>query len=206
MVSPTARRAIDRQRAGTRQAIVEAALTLMRERPLAPFSHESVAEGAAVSPRTVYRHFPTRRHLTEALWVRLRDETGTRWPQREDEIASSLRRTFRQFEQFSGLTRAAIAAAASTEYPVHGSAEGRTAFQQSLAGILAALSDGDGRALVAACLAIYSAPFWQMLRDRGQLSARRAEEAAVMAMDAVVAAARHQAATTTTTRGPRSTR
>jgi AcrR family transcriptional regulator len=205
MSSAAARRAIERQKAGTRQAIVEAALTLMRERPGEPFSHESVAAGAAVSPRTVYRHFPTRRDLTEALWVRLRDETGTRWPQREAEIAASLRRTFRQFEEFASLTRAAIAAAASTEYPVHGSAEGRAAFQQSLSAILEALPAADGRALVAACVAIYSAPFWQMLRDRGQLPPRRAEDAAVMAMDAVITAARQRAAVATSP-GSRSTR
>jgi hypothetical protein len=33
-----------------------------------------------------------------------------------------------------------------------------------------------------------------MLRDRGQLPARRAEDAAVMAIEAVIAAARHKAA------------
>ena len=65
---------------------------------------EAVARRAAVSPRTVYRHIPTRRDLTEGLWVQLRNQTGTRWPQAEDEISISLRRTFRQFEQFSLLT------------------------------------------------------------------------------------------------------
>ena len=154
MVSTAARRAVERQRAGTRQAILDAALTLMRERPLETFSHESVAERAAVSARTVYRHFPTRRDLTGGLWVRLRDETGTKWPGREDEIGPSLRRTFQQFEEFSALTRSAIAAAAATEYPVHGSAEGRAAFQRSLSDIFERLPEADGRALIAACVAI----------------------------------------------------
>jgi AcrR family transcriptional regulator len=196
MTSTAAQRAAERQRAGTRQAILDAALALMRERPLETVSHESVAERAAVSARTVYRHFPTRRDLTEGLWVRLRDETGTKWPGREDEIGPSLRRTFQQFEAFSALTRAAIAAAASTEYPVHGSAEGRAAFRRSLFALLERLSDADGRALIAACVAIYSAPFWQMLRDRGQLPARRAEDAAVMAIEAVITTARQKAAAT----------
>jgi AcrR family transcriptional regulator len=189
-----AQRAAERQRAGTRQAILDAALTLMRERPLESFSHESVAARADVSARTVYRHFPTRRDLTEGLWVRLRHDAGTRWPGREDEIAPSLRRTFQQFEEFSALTRAALAAAASPEYPEHGSAEGRAAFRRSLFDIFERLSEADGRALIAACLAIYSAPFWQMLRDRGQLPARRAEDAAVMAIEAVIATAREKAA------------
>jgi AcrR family transcriptional regulator len=196
MTAAGGQRAADRQRAGTRSAILDAALTLLREHPSEPFSHEAVARRAAVSPRTVYRHFPTRRDLTEGLWVQLRNQTGTRWPQAEDEISISLRRTFRQFEQFSLLTRAAIAAAASTEYPVHGSAEGRAAFRRSLAALLDTMSDSDGRRLVAACVAIYSAPFGQMLRDRGQLPARSAEDTAVTAMEAVITAARQKAAGT----------
>jgi AcrR family transcriptional regulator len=194
MSSPAAQRAAERQRAGTRQAILDAALALMRAQPLESVSHESVAERAAVSARTVYRHFPTRRDLTEGLWGRLREDAGTKWPAREDEIGPSLRRTFQQFEEFSALTRAAVAAAASPEYPVHGSAEGRAAFRRSLFDLLERLSEADARALIASCVAIYSAPFWQMLRDRGQLPARRAEDAAVMAIEAVIAAARQKAA------------
>ena len=194
MDSTGPRRAAERQRASTRQAILDAALALMREQPTEPFTHEAVAERAAVSARTVYRHFPARRDLTAGLWTQLRDRTGTQWPRLEAEIAPSLRRTFQQFEEFSALTRAAIASAASTDYPVHGSAEGRSAFRRSLSDLIARLSEADGRALVANCVAIYSAPFWQMLRDRGQLPARRAEDAAVMAIEAVITSARQKAA------------
>jgi len=184
----------DRHRAATRQAILNASLEQLRERPAEPFSHETVAIRANVSARTVYRHFPTRNDLTAALWAKLRDETGTRWPQVEKEIVPQLRRTFRQFEQVADLTRAAIAAAATTEYPVHGSSEGRAAFRQSLSVLIGALPRAEGKRLVAACVAIYSAPFWQMLRDRGQLSARDAEEAAATAMQALISAARRRAA------------
>ena len=194
MSSAAATRAVERRRKGTADAIVQAALTLLRERPLEGVSHETVAVRADVSARTVYRHFPTRRDLTDALWRRLRDETGTKWPTREDEIEPSLRRTFQQFEQFSALTRAAIVAAAAIDEPVDGAADGRSAFRRSLFDIIGRLSEADGRALVAACVAIYSAPFWQMLRDRGQLPARRAEDAAVMAIEAVIASARQKVA------------
>ena len=175
-----------RQVAATRQAVLDAALAQVRDRPAEPFSHESLARQAKVSPRTIYRHFPTRHDLTAALWVRLRDEHGTRWPQTEAEIIPALRRTFRQFSELEALTRAAITAAASTQYPSHGSTEGRAAFRQCLAGRLASLSKAEGARLVAGCLAIYSAPFWQMLRDRGRLSAREAEAAAAEAMQAVL--------------------
>jgi AcrR family transcriptional regulator len=189
-----AQRTVERRRAETRQLIVDAAVRLLRERPLDGFSHESVAQYAGLSARTVYRHFPTRRDLSDAVWVRLRDDAGSRWPAREDEIAPSLRRTFQQFEAFPVLTRAAVAAGAATPDPPYGSAEARAAFRRSLFDLRQGLSEADGRALVAACVAISSAPFWQMLRDRGQLPARRAEDAAVMAIEAVIAAARAKAA------------
>jgi len=184
----------DRHREATRQAILNASLAQLRDDPGMPFSHESVAIRAKVSARTVYRHFPTRNDLTAALWAKLRDETGTRWPQSENEIVPQLRRTFRQFEQVAQLTRAAIAAAAATDYPKHGSSEGRAAFGQSLSVLIRGLSAAEGKRLIAACVAIYSAPFWQMLRDRGQLSARDAEEAAASAMQALISAARRRAA------------
>ena len=184
----------ERQRVATRQAILDAALRLLREEPGASFSHEAVAERAAVSPRTVYRHFPARADLTRALWERIRDTTGTRWPRTEAAILPALRVTFAQFEEHEALTRAAVAAAASTGHPVHGAAEGRAAFREALAGLLALLPPEEGDRLVAACLAIYSAPFWQMLRDRGQLSAAGAREAGVAALAAVLSAARARAA------------
>jgi AcrR family transcriptional regulator len=188
----------ERQRAATRQAILDAALRLVREEPGVPFSHEAVAERAAVAARTVYRHFPARADLSRALWERIRDTTGTRWPRTEAAILPALRVTFEQFEAHEALTRAAIAAAASTGYPVHGSAEGRAAFREALADLLAVLPPDEGDHLVATCLAIYSAPFWQMLRDRGQLSAAGAREAGVAALAAVLSAARARAASVAT--------
>lgn len=185
----------ERQRAATRQAILDAALLMLREEPTMSFSHETVAERAGVAARTVYRHFLTRADLTLALWQLLRDTTGTRWPHNEAEILSALRVLFDQFEANAALTRASITAAANSGYPVHGSAEGRAAFREALADVIAVLPPEEGGRLVAACLAIYSAPFWQMLRDRGQLSAPEAREAGVAAMDALLAAARARAAT-----------
>ena len=88
-----------------------------------------------------------------ALWEHIRDATGTRWPGREAAILPALRVTFAQFEEHEALTRAAVAAAASTGYPVHGSADGRAAFREALAGVIALLPGDGGDRLVATCLA-----------------------------------------------------
>ena len=184
----------ERQRTATRETILDAAFRMLREEPATPFSHETVAQRAGVAPRTVYRHFPARVDLTTALWVRLRDSMGTRWPSTEKEIVPAIRILFRQFEDNALLIRASITASASTGYPVHGSAEGRAAFRLSLSALLGQLPRDEGDRLVASCLAIYSAPFWQMLRDRGQLQPDDAREAGAAAIQAVITAARARVA------------
>ena len=166
---------------------------MLREKPESRISHEAIAERSGIAPRTVYRHFPTRGHLGGALWARMRDETGTRWPTTESGIAPAVRAQFAQFEKHETFVRASIVTPAMANYQAHGSAEGRAAFQQSLSAITRDLSPAESRRLIAVCVAIYSAPFWQMLRDRGKLSAEEAREAAASAFEAVISSAKARA-------------
>lgn len=184
----------ERLRADTTKRIVEAAFERLQREPDEPFSHEIVAELAGVSARTVYRHFPTQQDLVRGVWEQLRDRTGTTWPRTLDAVLPELRALYAQFERNDALTRAMIAAAPRANYAQHGSAEGRDAFREALAPLLAALTADEQAQLIAQCLAIYSAPFWQMLRDRGQLDASGAIGAAEQAMRAVLEAARYRVA------------
>jgi AcrR family transcriptional regulator len=179
----------ERQRTATAQRILAAAFERLRDEPEAPFSHEIVAELSGVSARTVYRHFPTQNDLVAGVWHQLRDRTGTTWPRTFDAIIPELRGLYAQFERNDALTRSMIAAAPRANYSHAGSAEGRAAFREALAPLLAHRKPAQREQLIAQCVAIYSAPFWQMLRDRGQLSATGAIEAAVSAMRAVLDAA-----------------
>jgi len=167
-------------------------MTMLREEPASTVSHEAIADRSGIAARTVYRHFPTRGHLGSALWARIRDDTGTRWPTTEAEIVPAVRAQFAQFEKHEAFVRATMFASATTEARTHGSAEGRAAFGQSLAAVTRDLSPAEGRRLLAVCMAIYSAPFWQMLRDRGKLSPLEAREAAAMALETVISAAKNR--------------
>jgi AcrR family transcriptional regulator len=193
MTSPQVRSAHDRQRESTRSAILDGAMAMLREEPASPISHEMIADRSGVAARTVYRHFPTRGHLAGALWARIRDETGTRWPTTEADIAPSVRAQFAQFEKHQTFVRGSVVTPPMADYQAHGSAEGRAAFQQSLATVTRDLPPAESRRLVAICVAMYSAPFWQMLRDRGKLSAEEAREAAATAFEAVISAAKARA-------------
>ena len=165
-------------------------MTMLREEPASTISHEAIAERSGIAARTVYRHFPTQGHLGVALWARIRDETGTRWPNTEAEIVPALRAQFAQFDKHEAFVRATMFASATTDARTQGSIEGRAAFGRSLAAVTHDLSAAEGKRLIAVCLAIYSAPFWQMLRDRGKLSPVEARETAATAIEAVISAAK----------------
>lgn len=169
--------------------LAEHAFRLMRDAGDAHFNHEAVAAAARISARTAYRYFPTQSDLVAAVWRHLRDSTGTVWPRAEESIIPELRALFAQFERNDALTRAVIAASPRVNISEHGSAEGRAAFREALSEHLSRMSVEAGEQLIATCVAIYSAPFWQMLRDRGQLAPAAASDAACFAMHALLSAA-----------------
>lgn len=179
----------ERRRQEMEAYLAEHAFRLLSESPDAPFNHEAVAAAAGISARTAYRYFPTQADLVSAVWRQLRDSTGTEWPESVDAILPKLRELYAQFERNNALTRAMLAAAPRANYSQHGSAEGRSAFRRALGTVLAGMASEAGDELVATCVAIYSAPFWQMLRDRGQLTPKAASSAACQAMQAVLVAA-----------------
>lgn len=176
----------ERLRGETARRLVEHAFMLLREHPEAPFSHEAVAASAGMAARTAYRHFPSKDDLIGAVWRHLRDTTGTQWPRKEMDILPYLRELYAQFERNSALTRAFLAAMPRADYSVHGSLEGRSAFREALAARCATIPTEQADQLVGACVAIYSAPFWKMLRDRGQLSPEAATDAACTTMQALI--------------------
>ena len=184
----------ERQTAATRQHIIDVAMDFLREPEQESFSHEAIARRAGMGTRTVYRHFPHRADLMQALWEGVREETKTRFPAVEADILPLVREAFGNFNEHEALVRAANASSASNELRARGSLEGRPAFRKSLAKILTGLPSKAQRRVVAVTLAIWSAPFWQILRDRGELSGEEAQEAGVWAMETILNAARGEAA------------
>ncbi len=156
------------------------------------FSHETIAAAADMSARTVYRHFPDRGSLLQALWERLREQTQTRFPRNEGEISILVRTAFQQFDENEPLIRSVLNSSAGTAVRERGGAEGRPAFTQSLAPLIAGKSPRERARIVAVFLALYSAPFWNLLRDRGGLNGGDAQEAAVWAIETLLEALRKQ--------------
>ena len=156
----------ERQTVHTREHIIDVATDLLVRAPTEPFSHEKVAHAAgwALAPCTaISRVAPPNEGAVGTGPGRLK----ARFPSNEEEVVAFARTQFNEFNEREALVRASLSFSASTELRARGSLEGRPAFRRSLAHITKHLPESEQRRLIAVCLAIYSAPFWQLLRDRG---------------------------------------
>jgi AcrR family transcriptional regulator len=182
----------DRQTANTRAEILDVALEMLTQYPNDAFSHEAIAKKAGMGARTVYRHFPSRAELLQALWERLRGTTGIRFPTDEQEVVPFIRGVFQQFEDHQALVRAVLNSSVGTEVRKTGAVRGRADLTKSLAKVLEGLPPRRKAQVIAVFLTLYSGPFWQTLRDRGGLSGPDAQEAAVWTLEALLKAARNE--------------
>jgi AcrR family transcriptional regulator len=172
----------EKHAAATREHILSKAYELLVEHPDQPFSHETVAARAGVGTRTVYRYFPAQSDLYEQMWGMIRKQAGTIFPSTEDRILPQVPILFGGFERNEKIIRAVLESPAGHRVRERGAPEGRAAFEKSLARLTSGLSPAKKKQVVAVFLAVYSAPFWELLRTRGGLSGRDAVEAGEWAM------------------------
>jgi AcrR family transcriptional regulator len=181
--------------ATTRDYIANEAYQMLVKHPDQPFCHEAVAARAGVGARTVYRYFPTQSDLYEELWVRVRKQAGTIFPSTEAEILPQIPILFGGFDHNEKVMRAVLESPAGHRARERGAPEGRAAFAKSLAKLISGMSLTEKRQVVAIFLAIYSAPFWDLLRKRGGLPGADAIAAAEWAMRALIQALRNKQTT-----------
>jgi AcrR family transcriptional regulator len=178
----------EKQATATRDHILGAAFEMLVEHPDRPFSHEAVAKAAGVGARTVYRYFPAQSDMYEALWLQVREHSGTVFPTTEAEIVPSIGVLYRAFDENERLIRAVMESPAGARVRARGAEEGRASFDKSLRDVTRGLSAAERRQVRAVFHGIHSGPFWQMLHDRGGLSGAEAISAASWAAQALLAA------------------
>ena len=170
----------------TREHILGAAFDLLVNHPDQPFSHEAVARAAAVGVRTVYRYFPAQADFYEALWLKVRDQSGTIFPTEEAEIVPQIGVLYKAFDRNAKLIRAVMESSAGARVRAGGAEEGRISFEKSLQKLLQGRSAVERRQIRAVFQGIHSGPFWQMLHDRGGLSSDEAIKAASWAVESLL--------------------
>lgn len=184
--APTLR---ERHAAATRDLLLSTAFGILTGDARDAISHELVATRSGVSPRTVYRYFPTQADLYRALWdERLREFLPPGFPESHDVIPQRAVEAFARFEAHEEMLRTINSSPAGSQIRNRGGIEGRAAFDAALAPLCAHLDPEQRQLVVAVFVGLFSSPYWQVLRDRAQLSGPDAQRAVHWAMQALLGA------------------
>jgi AcrR family transcriptional regulator len=175
--------------AATRERIIDAGTRLVRGFTTWDWDEltfRAIAELAEVSERTVYRHFPTERHLHDAIMGRLEDEAGIAYEDVElgnlDEVTARV---------FASLRRFAIKETVGTpQGPAFAGADADARRHEALNRAVAAseLSDAQRRALAALLDVLWSPTTYERLVGAWHLENTEAVDAVQWLIAKVIAA------------------
>jgi AcrR family transcriptional regulator len=175
--------------AATRERIIDAGARLVREFTSwnwDELTFRAIAKNAEVSERTVYRNFPTERHLHDAIMGRLEDEAGIAYQDVElDNIAEVTARVFASLRRFAvedtvGTPPGAAFAGAD--------ARRHDALNRMVSAHAPRLPDAQRRALAGLLDVLWSPPTYERLVGAWSLDNAEAVGAVQWLMSKVVAA------------------
>lgn len=171
------------QMEATRLRILDAAAGLMDERGLEEVPNRRIAEAAGVTEMTVYRHFPSRAVLQEALWRRMNEVAGIRggFPDALEEVVERLPGLFESFDGAPAHITSTITTATGRQMRASQDEARRKAFLSAVSSAAPELSPKERRKAAAVMQLIYSAHAWLSLREQWDLTGTDASDAAVWA-------------------------
>ena len=162
----------------TQAAILASAVALLREHTFEDISYLDLAEAAAVSERTIYRRFPTRSHLLEALarWIE-----AERFPLSEfrtpEEFRQAVRDRFRAYGTAPGHAFVAARGAALSPTTEEPSGPITSAIVAMLDEAAPTLNRRDKQRIAAAARYFASPIFWARMRSGFDMNADETFEA-----------------------------
>lgn len=181
----------DQRRAATRETILRAMAEIVAHDGVAELAVQQVADRAGVTHRTVYRHFPDRQALLDALgaWVRerLSHELDEHAVGNASQLLDRVPWVFTSFDALGApaVAMARLAVATGSATPQH---RDRSAlFDELLAPHLESFDDPE--AVFAVLRHLLSALTWWVLGDEFGLDGERAGQAVATVMRAVLAEA-----------------
>jgi AcrR family transcriptional regulator len=185
----------ERQMEETRRQILEAALGLIQESPEDSFSHERVAARAGIALRTVFRHFPSRAELLDAVW----EESDRRlelseYPASEADLLASLEGVYGRMDENAALIRGLLNSNAGREMRRRDNDRRLQGVNQALADATRHLPPDRQRLVVAVFQALFSARTWEMMCDRAHLGKGETAKAVHWAMETLLEALHREAA------------
>lgn len=174
----------------TQAAILGCAVELLREHTFEDISYLDLAEAAAVSERTIYRRFPTRSHLLEALARHIEAEQFPLVPfDTPEEFRMAVRARFRAYGTAPGYAFIAARGAALSPMTEAPSTGVTAAILEMLDDVAPTLNRRDRQRIAATARYFASPIFWARMRAGFDMNADETFEAFDRAMLQVLAAA-----------------
>jgi AcrR family transcriptional regulator len=185
---------VRRKRQVTRDALVDAAIEAIRERGW-DFSVQDAADRAGVTHRTVYRYFPTRDALVEAVADRYEDwlaEQGITQPTSIGEALTQIVSLFRLLDQKPDLVGAAATHTLLGGERPAASAQRTEWWRRTFEASLPHLPAEEVEPLFAICRTLAGGLGWYILRSQFGLSGEQSGRAVRRVVEVVIADLRRQ--------------
>src|SRR5689334_12110460 len=177
-----------RQKEQTRDLILDAVDAILRRAPVSEVTIAAVARQAGITERTIYRHFPTREDLLDAVWRRaLHAVTGEPPQQVEtlEQILDLARAAYDSFEADAGIVRALIAAPEGVDASKRPEEARLAMLREAYADLLAGVPEDEVNAVVVATHVLSGASAWSHLRDYCGLDGAEGGKAAALAIELI---------------------
>ncbi|MBS0521847.1 MAG: TetR/AcrR family transcriptional regulator [Proteobacteria bacterium] len=183
MTSKTQTSIRDHYREETRARILDAAIAELSVSDLEALTMAGVAARAGVTERTVFRHFPSRDALIQAVWPRLQARVrSVGFPHTAEDLIATPRRLFPEFDKEERLVRASAFSAAGREVRRASNAERQQAMRDSVRDAFPDIEEPELTRLAAIVQLIDSAYAWAVMKDFWDLDGNEAALAASQAL------------------------
>ena len=177
----------ERQSEQTREIILEALTEQLAEDGLRDFNIPRVARQAGVSVRTVYRYFPTKDALLDAVEVWL-DERILAFPRPTtvEELIAAPEGQFSVFDQRVPFVLAQLASPAGRAVRARGRPKRIEAYQVALEGVTGNLGPDERRDALAVISYLFSAATWKSFREEFGMSGAESGMAVAWALRTLI--------------------
>lgn len=183
----------ERHQDATREAVLDALVDLLEKDGAFEFTFFELARRAGVSVRTIYRHFPTRDALFDAVSHRVNERVGFReYPVTRAAMVELPRLIFPAFDRERALIKAQFQAGLGRQVRAHAQKQRTHACIAAVRHEAPELDEATVEARGGAISCLLSADAWMRLESTLGMDGARSGEAVSWAIDALFEAVRHE--------------
>jgi AcrR family transcriptional regulator len=184
--APTSLR--ERQKAQTRNLIVDALAQAMAAGEVEQLTHDALARRIGVSRQTIYRHFPDRESLMAALWERLNPRfAAPGLPTDEAALAGQLQAMYAAFDKDAAIVTLAHSTPQGRALRMSVRAKRAAAFRQATAAATDGLPEREATMATAVLQLLHGGGAWVEMRQQWGLKGDEIAEACGWAIRALLA-------------------